>query len=134
MVSCFCTVTKKSASLRHVSQYCVVVKKSNFKQNFHSDCILSETKRSKCPFLVKKYPFGLSFHKVDNALIYRSTPKKKNGKTHGWIFQDFQKKPMKVKYDFPVNGPFVPSWSGWESCSRWFVPCILDMWWNHVTP
>ena len=29
--------------------------------------------------------------------------------------------------NFPVNGPFVPSWSGWESCSRWFVPCILDM-------
>ena len=26
---------------------------------------------------------------------------------------------------FPVNVPFVPSWSGWESCSRWFVPCIL---------
>ena len=34
---------------------------------------------------------------------------------------------MNLKCKFPVNGPFVPSWYGWESRSRWFVHCILDM-------
>ena len=36
------------------------------------------------------------------------------------------KNPSSKKSIFPVNAPFVPSWSGWERRRSEFLPCILD--------